>query len=53
MATELNNFFASVFSNEDPNNMPSWDYETEVRLERVHITEKKILEKIAKLKERN
>ena len=53
MANHLNKFFGSVFSSEDLQNKPAQWTETEVKLDEIVITEKKILSKISKLKDKS
>jgi hypothetical protein len=50
MAVELNKFFASVFTKEDQTNLPTKNRETNVTLDTVVISERKIQEKIRNLK---
>ena len=50
MADELNKYFGSVFTHEDVSNVPVKQMETEVVMPNVSITEKKICEKIFKLR---
>jgi hypothetical protein len=50
MAAELNKFFASVFTKEDQTNLPTKNRETNVTLDTVVISERKIKEKIRNLK---
>ena len=50
MADELNRYFGSVFTQEDKSNIPRKQTETDQVMEDVHITEKKIKDKILKLR---
>ena len=50
MATILNNYFGSVFTRENIDNVPQKEMETDVRLNKIDIWEKDILEKISDLK---
>ena len=53
MANELNDFFSSVFSNEDLSRLPAIEPEGTEKIETVQISRSKIIEKIKKLKEKS
>ena len=53
MATELNNFFTSVFSREDLLNMPAVTRETQALIPDMQITTSQIINKIRALKEKS
>ena len=46
MADELNRYFGSVFTRDDTSNIPRKQAETDQVMEDIHITEKKIKDKI-------
>jgi hypothetical protein len=50
IAEELNRYFSSIFTKEDRTNLPVKAPETEEKLEKIEITEAKVLKKIKKLR---
>jgi hypothetical protein len=50
LAEELNNYFSSIFTKEDKENLPVKEPETDKRLDRLEVTRGKVLKKIKKLR---